>query len=132
MEVLIALALGLLKIILPAILNKSNDSYAEAHRQKDLTMNIKSRINNVWGQRLSVLLLCCFLSACYTKTIYVPDQVPVRLRQELKDVKVWVVAEDGSVYESTMDLKEGWFVISLPQYGPEEHKETEEFEQLEK
>ena len=81
-------------------------------------------------KKLFILALLITLSSCFTRTIYVPDRVPVRLREDVKDVKVWVVAEDGTIHEGTMTLREGWFIISLPQYDPVEQRDTEQFEEI--
>ncbi len=51
------------------------------------------------------------LNGCMYQTIYVPHGQAVRLRQDVKKVKVWVKKADGTVVESVMDLPNGWFCL---------------------
>ena len=61
---------------------------------------------------LSFLLPLLLLAGC-TRTVYVPHGTPVRLRETVKDVKVWVKDADGEPVAGRMDLYEGWFVLPL-------------------
>jgi uncharacterized protein YceK len=75
--------------------------------------------------RISILLLllCCILtSGCstFTRTIYVPDGTPVRLRETVKGVKVWVLDAEGVPVAGTMDLPEGWYALPMPPAEPGE------------
>jgi len=54
----------------------------------------------------AVMLLC---SGCFTRTVYVPAGQPVRLRQDVRSVKVWVIDSSGKPVPSVKDLKEGGF-----------------------
>lgn len=60
------------------------------------------------------LLLILLLAGC-TRTIYVPHGTPVRLRETVRDVKVWVKDADGQVVAGRMDLYEGWFALPMPE-----------------
>ena len=68
------------------------------------------------------LLLACilavFASGCtmFTRTVYVPDGASVRLRQGIKNAKIWAKQKDGSVVEGRMDIPEGWFVFYNPDW----------------
>jgi hypothetical protein len=46
------------------------------------------------------------------KTIYVKPGQPVRLRETLKNVKVWVADSEGKWQESIMDIPDGWYALS--------------------
>ena len=65
------------------------------------------------------MLLCVIalsVSGCSlipTRTIYVPPGRSVRLRQDIKNVKIWIKDAKGEVRASTLTLKEGWFVMSM-------------------
>lgn len=62
------------------------------------------------------LLPFVLLTGC-VRTIYVPHGTPVRLRETVKDAKVWVKDGDGQSVEGRMDLPEGWY--ALPDDGEE-------------
>lgn len=64
---------------------------------------------------LLALLSSAFVLGCATRTIYVKDGVPVRLRQTLHDVKVWVADSNGVWHSSTMTIPEGWYCLSDPE-----------------
>jgi len=50
------------------------------------------------------------------KTVYVKPGEPVRLREDVKDVAVWVQGEDGEWIAGRVDLSNGWY--ALPDPGP--------------
>lgn len=61
-------------------------------------------------------LLCasaCF-SGCGTRTVYVTGTEPVRLRQPLKQVKVWVADKDGKEIPGQVDIPEGYYCLPDP------------------
>jgi hypothetical protein len=58
------------------------------------------------------LLPIMLLTGC-VRTVYVPDGTPVRLRETVRDVKVWVKEADGHVVEGRMDLPEGWYALPI-------------------
>jgi hypothetical protein len=65
---------------------------------------------------LPILLLTgCGGGAPFTRTIYVPDGTPVRLRETVKDAKVWVKDADGKPVAGKMDLPEGWYALPMPE-----------------
>jgi hypothetical protein len=45
----------------------------------------------------------------------VPDGTPVRLRETVKDAKVWVKDADGKPVAGKMDLPEGWYALPMPE-----------------
>ena len=59
------------------------------------------------------LLPLLLLTGCGVRTIYVPHGTPVRLRETVKDVKVWVKDADGQPVAGQMDLPEGWYSLPL-------------------
>jgi hypothetical protein len=64
----------------------------------------------------SILALSCIAcgGAGCTRTIYVPHGTPVRLRETVKDVKVWVKDADGEPVAGRMDIYEGWYALPMP------------------
>jgi len=61
---------------------------------------------------IPLLLPILFLTGC-VRTIYVPHGTPVRLRETVKDVRVWVKDADGVPVAGRMDLYEGWYALPL-------------------
>lgn len=64
-----------------------------------------------------VIALTLPLASCLhqqVRTVYVPQGTPVRLREPLKNVKVWVFDKDGTPIESVMDIPEGWYALPDP------------------
>jgi len=63
---------------------------------------------------LAALLLCVtvFAGGCFTRTVYVPAGTPVRLRETIKNVKVWVPDEnDRYTTPGKVDLSEGGYYV---------------------
>ena len=59
-----------------------------------------------------IILITMLLTGC-TRTIYVPHGTPVRLRETIKGVKIWVKDADGKPVAGKMDLPEGWYSLPL-------------------
>lgn len=71
--------------------------------------------------KICVLAFSLLFASCLhspTRTVYVRPTQPVRLRETLKDVKIWVLDGEGKWQESTLDLQEGWFVVDDPGKQP--------------
>jgi len=64
-------------------------------------------------RKLIPFLLPILLLAGCVRTIYVPHGTPVRLRETVKDVKVWVKDSGGELVAGRMDLPEGWYAVEL-------------------
>jgi hypothetical protein len=56
------------------------------------------------------------LSGCtmFTRTVYVPEGKAIRLRQSVKNAKIWVKEKDGNIAEGRMNVPEGWFCLPMP------------------
>lgn len=73
--------------------------------------------------KIAALILVCAIvceSGCVRRqirTIYVPDGAPVRLRQDVNAVQVWVQDAKGKWVPGVLDLKEGWYCLSDPSAG---------------
>ena len=64
-------------------------------------------------RKLIPLLLPILLLTGCVRTIYVPHGTPVRLRETVKDVRVWVKDADGEPVAGRMNLYEGWYALPL-------------------
>jgi len=65
-------------------------------------------------RKLIPFLLPILLLAGCVRTIYVPHGTPVRLRETVKDVKVWVKDAGGEPVAGKMDIPEGWYALPMP------------------
>jgi len=111
-DFLVKLIIEIFKAIFPVIKEASQDSYTVAVPRKELKERLDNKILKHWGN-LVILISLIFLTGCFERTIYVPDGTPVKLAETVKNVKVWVITEDGKK-KVTMDLPEGHFVVSDP------------------
>jgi hypothetical protein len=76
---------------------------------------LRDKIRKQW---IVVALLIPILAGCaggapFTRTVYVAHGTPVRLRETVKHVKVWVKDAKGELLVHTMDLPEGWYCLPL-------------------
>lgn len=63
---------------------------------------------------LIVILVSSLISVgCINKVVYVPHGDAVRLRQNVKNVKVWVKTKEGEIVPGKMNLPEGWYCLPL-------------------
>jgi len=60
-----------------------------------------------------IAILAVFLAACSIRTVYVPQGDAVKLRETVKNVKVWVKTKNDDIVAGKMDLPEGWFCLPL-------------------
>lgn len=84
-------------------------------------MRYAKRSRTPWRTALAAMLFASVCSSgCATRTVLVPPGEPVRLRETLRGVKVWVADKDGREIEGVVDLPEGWYCLADP--GPEREK----------
>lgn len=119
MSALVPLLIALLRALIPALVKESKDTAEDASPAIDVRDRLRERVRASWNKaaRSSLLVICLLvLPGCFTRTVYVPDGTPVRLRETIKKAKVWVLDKDGKPIPSKMDLPEGWY--TLPDPGP--------------
>ncbi|MFA5265157.1 MAG: hypothetical protein WC378_15145 [Opitutaceae bacterium] len=106
--------MGLLKMFLPAILDRKPDTCEDAKRQPELKQRLRDRVKKAgWG---AVIFLILALPAGCTRirTVYIPAGEPVRLREPVKNVKIWTLDKDGTPVPGVVDVPEGWYVLPDP------------------
>ncbi len=121
MQWLATFLVALLRAFLPALVAASKDTAEDAARQPELKARLAKRVRSVWrdARMWSLIPIVLLLTAgCFTRSIYVPDGTPVRLRETVRRARVWVMAADGKPLATEMDLPEGWYVLADP--GEEE------------
>lgn len=57
---------------------------------------------------------------CVTRVVLVPPGEPVRLRETIRQAKIWVADKDGKEIPAVADLPEGWY--ALPDPGPDDRR----------
>ncbi|MGE4157608.1 MAG: hypothetical protein AB7F75_00760 [Planctomycetota bacterium] len=117
MNAIITFLVALLRALIPALVAASKDTSEEGARAPEVRDRLRQRVRETWGKaaRVGVLAFCLIsLSGCFTRTIYVPDGTPVRLRETIRKAKVWVLDKDGNPVAGEMDLPEGWYCLPDP------------------
>ena len=112
MKWLIAILTAVLQALLPWLVKQSKDTVQDAHRDHRTRDKLRDRVRKHWVIAFALLVL---LSGCGVRTVYVPHGTPVRLRETVEDVKVWVKDADGHVVAGKMDVPEGWYALPMPQ-----------------
>jgi hypothetical protein len=115
MSGLVTFLIALLRALLPALVQYAKPSSEEGARAPELRLKLLERIRGTWGQAGAFILLLACLGGCTTHSVYVPDGTPVRLRETIKDAKVWVLNAEGEPVASKMNLPEGWYVLPMPE-----------------
>ena len=114
MKVLAAVIAGIVKVLLEwAVSNwkkTAQDSNPDSKLKAKLTKAVKDARTKV-----IILLIVLTVTGCATRTIYVSDGDPVRLRQDVKNVKIWVYDLNGEPVASIITLPEGWYCLPVPE-----------------
>ena len=110
---LLAILEALLRALLPVLFERSRPHAEDSRRQPELRDRLRRRVRKTWGAAVMVLLMVVLIPGCGTRTIYVPPGEPVRLRETIRNAKVWILDKDGKPVAGRMDLPEGWYCLSL-------------------
>lgn len=118
MKWLISLIIAVLRVLLPWAVNQSRPTAQDADPDRGLRDRLRARVRK-HGLAPMVLIAPLLMAGCgsgslFTRTIYVYDGTPVRLRETVKDAKVWVTDADGKVVAGEMDIPEGWYALPVP------------------
>jgi len=113
MNALAALIAAILRALLPALFQAAKSTCEDADPNTELRDRLRERVRRTW----TLIPIAFLLFAGCTRTVYVPDGTPVRLRETVRGAKVWVLGEDGMPVAGEMDLREGWYCLPEP---PEE------------
>jgi len=115
MNWLIEIIVLILRALLPAVVEEVGKSRIptseDAAPQPELKRRLQERIRKTWGAAAVVILLCFCVGCVGNRTVYVPDGTPVRLRETIRDAKVWVLDKNLKPIPGVMDLPEGWYCL---------------------
>jgi len=109
---LIAILTALLQALFPWLVKQSKNRAQDAHSDRRTRDKLRDKVRKHWLIAFALLIV---LSGCGTRVVYVQHGTPVRLRETVEDVKVWVKDADGKVVAGEMDLPEGWYCLPMPQ-----------------
>ena len=110
MSELAPLIAAILLALIPALVKMCRRTSQDAGTQPKLRNRLRDRIRKTWFPCITLLAILC--AGC-TRTIYVPHGEPVRLRETVEDVKVWVMGPDGKPVAGKMNLPEGWYALPM-------------------
>ncbi|AQT67952.1 hypothetical protein STSP2_01104 [Anaerohalosphaera lusitana] len=111
MSWLTAMVTVILNVLLKWGEKRSKPSCEDGSPDKDTAKKLRNKIKDHWFCFL--ILLVVPLAGCSTRTVYVPAGAPVRLRETIKNAKVWVKDKQGETVAGKMDLPEGWYCLPL-------------------
>ena len=111
MKALITILVAILQVLLPALFKAATPTAEDSAPQPELKKRLRGRVRQTWA----VSLLCIvFLTGCGSKTVYVAEGEPVRLRETIRNAKVWVMDAGGKPTAGKMDLPAGWYCLPVP------------------
>ena len=111
MKALLTILVAVLKVLLPVLFKAATPSAEDSAPQPELKKRLRARVRQMWA----VIVLCMlFITGCGSKTVYIPEGEPVRLRETIRNAKVWVADANGKPTAGKMDLPAGWFCLPVP------------------
>jgi hypothetical protein len=108
---LATLIVAVLQALLPWLARKSRSTAEDGDHDHETRKKLRKKVREFW--LIVVFLVFIPATAGCVRTVYIPAGSPVRLRETLKNVKVWVKDADGSVVAGKMDLPEGWYALPV-------------------
>jgi len=111
MKWLMTILVPLFQVLLTWLAKNAKPTAVDGQLDKEKRDKLRAQIKKHWFKVLIPLFI--FLPGCATKTIYVPNGAPVRLRDTVKNAQVWVQDDQGNLVAGRMDLPEGWYCLPL-------------------
>ena len=115
---LVKLIVEILRVFVPAVVDASHPTAEDGARGTDKRDRLRRRIRGTWGTG-AVILFCVIggstITGClFTRTVYVSDGTPVRIRKTIKNAPVWVLDKAGKPIAGRVDIPEGWYALPMP------------------
>lgn len=116
-----------IRALTPALADEAADRFRDtsedARPDAALTARLRRRVQEVRDAIESAarpmvciagLSAAVVLGGCGTRTVYIPDGMPVRLAAPVKGAQVWTLDADGKPRASTYTIPEGWYALPDP------------------
>ena len=113
-QYLVAILVAVLRAILPAAVQASQPTAEDSRKQTQLRDRLRRKVQRSWKSAMLVPIAVLLLPGCFTRTVYVSDGEPVRLRETVRSAKVWILDADGKAVPGEMDLPAGWYCLPDP------------------
>ena len=104
----------LLGVLLELFRQRAQPTSEDGDPDRETRDKLRAKVRKHWLIALALLLPLAAMG-CGVRTIYVPHGTPVRLRETVKDAKVWVKDADGEPVAGKMDIPEGWYALPMPE-----------------
>ena len=106
--------------IIEVIIRRSKPSVEDGKKRTKLRDRLRASIRRRFPPTLSLFFAVCFMGSlsvgCVaTRTVYISNGEPVRLRERVPKAKVWVADKDGEEIPGVVDLPEGWYCLPMPE-----------------
>ena len=111
MKALITILVAVLQVLIPALFKAATPPAEDSAPQPEVKRRLRQRVRQTWAV---ILLGILFITGCANRTILVPEGEPVRLRETIRNAKVWVMGANGKPTAGKMDLPAGWYCLALP------------------
>lgn len=112
MKWLVAILTAFFRALLPWVAKQSRPTAEDGDSDTATRNKLRSKVRKHFPV-VAVVLPILLVAGCGVRTVYVPHGTPVRLRETIKDAKVWVKDADGQVIAGEMDLPEGWYCLPV-------------------
>jgi len=112
MKWLIAVLTAFFQALLPWVAKQSRPTAQDAAPDQQTRDKLRAKVRKHFPV-VAVVLPILLITGCGVRTVYVPHGTPVRLRETIKDAKVWVKDADGQVIAGEMNLPEGWYCLPV-------------------
>ena len=111
MSFILQLLTAFFRALLPWLARESRPTAEDADPDRETREKLRKKVRNIW--LITLLIVLVPNSAGCIRTVYVEHGTPVRLRETIRNAKVWVKDSNGEVVAGKMDLLEGWYALSL-------------------
>ena len=117
MKWLAAIVAAVVQALVALVARRSQPKAEDGKPSRGLRDRLRAKVRRHWMIWLIAPVLL-FAGCVGTRTVYVRDGEPVRLRETVRRAKVWVLDADGQPIAGVMDLPEGWYALPVPQDDP--------------
>ena len=103
----------ILKSLAGAIVQAAPDTTEVAKPDMQVKKAMENKIKAALKIATSSILILMLAGGCFTKTVYVEAGTPVKLRQSVPNVLVWIPDSKGKLTAGEVTIPEGWWACNL-------------------